>query len=299
MIRIEALRTFAEVAEHGNIRDAAAKLCRTPSALSMTLKQVEDLLGVPLFETDRKSSLTDSGRFLLETARVLLRDYDRAMELVADHAQAKSGRLRLAAVPSVAAMLLPEALRGFLADRPGVGIELIDTDSTDVRLMVETGQVDMGIAGAIADHPGLEFEALFSDPFLLICRAESPPGQQGRPLEWEDLAGLPLILNEATRGLGSAGFQELAGRARLSVRNVTSLIALVQSGMGVTLLPALATMNLPGTLSARQIADPACRRQVGLYQRGGRIMSPLGRAFRAHFGAFARGRAQALGLAVL
>lgn len=296
MIRIEALRTFVEVAEHGNIRDAADKLCRTPSALSMTLKQIEDLLGAPLFETDRKSSLTETGRFLLDTARLLLRDYDRAMELVLEHAQARSGRLRLASVPSVAAMLLPRLLERFLADRPGVEVELIDTDSTDVRGMVETGQVDLGIAGAAATHPGLEFEALFADPLLLVCRADAAPGEAGRPLDWQAVAPHPLILNESVRGLPSEGFQRLAAGARLSVRNVTSLIAMVQAGMGVTLLPALATVNLPGTLTVRQIADPACRRQVGLYWRSGKVAGPLSLAFRRHLVPAARAQAHALGL---
>lgn len=296
MIRIEALRTFVEVAEHGNIRDAAEKLCRTPSALSMTLKQIEDLLDAPLFETDRKSSLTETGRFLLDTARILLRDYDRAMELVLEQARAKGGRLRLASVPSVATALLPEALRSFLTGRPGVEVELIDTDSTDVRAMVETGQVDLGIAGA-GPHPGLEFEALFSDPVLLVCRADAPPRHSGGAVTWEDLTDERLILNEAIRGLPSEGFQKLAAGARLSVKSVASLTALVQSGMGVTLLPALATVNLPGTLSAFRIDDPACKRQVGCYWRAGRIMSPLATAFRSHFSTFARERAQVLGLA--
>ena len=82
MLRLEALRAFVEVADHGNIKDASERLFRTPSALSMTLKQIEDRLGCPLFETDRKSSLTEMGRFLHDQSVVLLRDYDRAMERI-------------------------------------------------------------------------------------------------------------------------------------------------------------------------------------------------------------------------
>lgn len=295
MIRIEALRTFVEVAEHGNIRDAAKKLYRTPSAISMTLKQVEETLGCPLFETDRKSSLTETGQFLLETATFLLRDYDRAMELVLEHARAKGGRLRLASVPSVAAILLPRALDTFLADRPNVEIELIDTNSTNVRGMVETGQVDMGIAGAAETRSTLEFEPLFSDPLLLVCRADRAPGVPGRPLKWEEI-DQRMILNETVLALPSEGFQRLAASARLSVRNVTSLTAMVQAGMGVTLLPALATLNLPGALSTRHVADPACHRLVGIYWRGGRISSPLNIAFRRHLAVLAREQARSLGL---
>lgn len=299
MIRIEALRTFVEVAEHGNIRDAAEKLCRTPSALSMTLKQIEDHLGVPLFETDRKSSLTETGQLLLDTARLLLRDYERAMELVADHAAARRGRLRLASVPSVAAVLLPPALESFLGIRPGVDVELIDTHSTDVRRLVETGQADLGIAGAVAQHPALEFRPLFRDPLLLVCRADAAPGRPDEAIGWDRVGACPLIMNETIRDLGSAAFHAIAARSRLSVRNVTSLLAMVQAGMGVTLLPALAVMNLPPALATRAIADPLCIRQVGIYWRGGRVESPLTAAFCQHFAATTRAKAPALGLTVL
>lgn len=298
MIRLEALRTFVEVAGHGNIKDAAEKLCRTPSALSMTLKQIEDRLGCALFETDRKDNLTEMGRYLLETGVILLRDYDRAMELVSTRAQARSGRLRLASVPSVATLLVPAILRDFLATRPGVEVDMIDTDSADVRALVETGQADLGVAGAGPGRDGLEFEPLFSDPFLLVCRADCDIARHPGTLGWAALDGETLILNEATRGLASPAFQAIAARARLSIRNVTSLIAMVQSGMGVTLLPALATANLPASLCARPLADPACTRTVGLFQRTGKVHSPVVAAFRSQFAQAARRQAAALGLAL-
>ena len=297
MIRLEALRAFVEVAEHGNIKDAAERLCRTPSALSMTLKQIEDRLGCALFETDRKHSLTEMGRYLLATGQILLRDYDRAMDLIAAHAGGRSGRLRLASVPSVAAALLPPVLRDFLALRPDADVDLVDTDSANVRFLVETGQADLGIAGAGPRHDGLEFEPLFSDPFLVVCCAESDLGRRRDPLDWVALEAETLILNEAVRGLASTAFQTIAAQAHLSVRNVTSLVAMVQSGMGITLLPALATVTLPATLCARALADPACRRTVGLFQRTGKLQSPIVAAFRAEFAAAARLEITALGLA--
>lgn len=296
MIRLEALRAFVEVAEHGNIKDAAEKLYRTPSALSMTLKQIEDRLGCPLFETDRKSSLTDMGRFLHAQAVVLLRDYDRAMERIEAQSKARSGRLRIASVPSVATMLLPGFLQAFLKDRPDLDLDLVDTDSTDVRLLVDTGQVDLGIAGLGPDRPGLGCEPIFRDPFRLVCRSDSEIAARGSVLDWSDLATEALIVNEATRSLTAPQFQRLIQDARFSVRNVNSLLAMVIAGMGSTLLPALATMNLPGSLTARSIRDPACQRTVGLLWREGKWPSPVARQFRADFAASARASARLLGL---
>ena len=296
MIRLEALRAFVAVAEHGNIKDAAERLCRTPSALSMTLKQIEDRLGQPLFESDRKSSLTELGRLVRDTGQILVRDYDRAISLIEAHAQGRAGRLRLASVPSVVTMLLPQALRDFLARYPGVEVDLLDTNSTDVREMVETSQVDLGIASTPPPGLGLAFEPLFSDAFRLVCRADAAIAEGNGPVEWSALEGQELILNEPTRSLRSPAFQALAARARLSVRSVTSLFIMVQSGIGVTILPALATVNLPATLVSRPIEDPTCLRTVGLITRDGKLQGPLVKAFAQLFAPMARQQIAELGL---
>jgi DNA-binding transcriptional LysR family regulator len=283
MIRTEALRVFVSVAECGNIRDAADQLFRTQSAISMTLKQVEGHLGAPLFESDRKHSLTDLGSFVLGVAKVLLRDHDTAIELIEEYASGTSGRLRIASVPSVAALLIPEMLARFLADRPTAEIDLVDTDSADVRRLVATGQADLGIASAATTEGGLLSTPIFEDSMQLVCQATSPLAQHSGALEWSDLKAATLILNETTRGIQATEFQMLAARTKLRVRNVTSLLAMVRAGVGVTLLPGLATVGLPPTLVARSLRDQNCRRQVCFLRRAGRVQSPLAAAFEMHF----------------
>src|SRR6056297_847974 len=129
MIGITSLRAFVHVADCGNIRDAAARLFRTPSAISMTLQQLEQDLGAPLFETDLKGRLTTLGEEVPGIAAEMLREHDRALEPIDAVATGRQGRLQLASVPSVAAELLPGLLADFLDARPGVTIELVDTDS--------------------------------------------------------------------------------------------------------------------------------------------------------------------------
>lgn len=283
MIRLDALRTLVAVADHGNIKDAADQLNRTTSALSMTLKQIEDRLGGPLFEADRKQTLTELGSLVRDTGVILLRDYDSAMEAIAAHAGAFSGRLRLASVPSVAVMLLPQALREFLQTRPDVDVELVDTDSTDVWHMVESGQVDMGFASAPSQSMHLRFDALFSEPFRLICHSASKMASKPEPIEWRDLEGANLIMNEALRALPEQNFKHLAERSHLSVRNVSSLVAMVVADMGVTLLPDLATINLPPDVTCLSLADSSCCRTVGVIQRPDKVISPLSKSFQRTF----------------
>ena len=104
------LRCFVTVARTGTLGDAAAILGRTPSALSMTLKQLEAQLGEPLFETERKSKLTALGAFVFDQAERELKQFDATVAAISEFATSKQGRVRVAAVPSVAGTILPMAI---------------------------------------------------------------------------------------------------------------------------------------------------------------------------------------------
>lgn len=296
-IRIEGLRTFLAVAEARNIKDAAARLLRTPSAVSMTLSQLETDLGGPLFERDRKSALTALGRFVREVAQVMIRDHDRGIEIIQAYAQNRTGKLRLATVPSIATHLLPALLRGFASARPQAEIELVDTDSGQVLERLMTGEADFGICGTPPGDTALLFRPLFEDPFRVVCASGNRLALLGRPVRWSDLRGEELILNEASRVIPAEDYTALARHARLTMRNMTSLLAMVQAGMGVTLLPALACASLPGRLTSLQLADGSSRRVVGTVTRAGVAESPLTRAFHSYLDENAPALLRSLGLA--
>lgn len=279
MIRTEALRVFVTVADYGNIRDAAERLGRTASAVSMTLKQLEAHLGAPLFETDRKHTLTELGREIRKLAEDLLRKHDHTLERITAIATGREGALRIAAVPSVAAQLLPPILTSMLADHPGVQIELFDTDSASVMMLVETGEAELGIGGKPAPGTGLQFLPLFHDPFRLVCRKDHPLAGLTSPLKPEDLRGHRLIVNKSTTGFAALENDPADTISTLSARNVISLLALVRAGAGATFLPALATLSIGDDLCALALDDPTALRQVGCILHHGRSPSPICAAF--------------------
>lgn len=279
MINVSALRTFARVAEYGNIRDAGARLFRTPSAVSMTLSQLERDLGAPLFQNDRKNRLTALGEEILGIAQELLREHDRAVDRIEALATGRQGRLQLASVPSVAAELLPGLLAQFLDSRPGVMIELVDTDSRTVHSLVADGTVELGVAGPTAADSGLSFAPLFRDPFRVVCPRDHPLAQRGGPLGWRDLDGERIIANDAAQAIDAEAYRALIAASALKARNVISLLALVRAGAGVTLLPRLATVSLRPDLVALPLADPAAQREVGVILRQDRSVSPVCTAF--------------------
>ncbi len=273
------LRVFVTVAEIGNIKEAAEKICRTASAVSMTLKQLEQEVGGPLFESDRKNNLTALGAFVLQTGQTQINNYDKAVATIRAYADNKIGHLTLACVPSVAANLIPSLLPDFIKDRPDVEIELFDIDSRNVRLMIESGQADIGIAGEPKSSALIKFQPLFYDRFKIICNSTNPLIKLNRPIQWSDLTEKKLILNGASEKISTPEYRVLSDTASITVRNVTSLLALINASMGITLLPALAAINLPESVVALELEDINVTRAVGLIERHNTSRSPVAAAF--------------------
>lgn len=324
------LRVFVAAAETGSLRGAADTVGRSGAAVSMALKQLEAAVGGPLFEGDRKDALTDLGRYLLETARAQLAGYDRAMAGVRAFARGEAGRISLVCVPSFASRVLPDVIVEFIERRPGVELDVRDADTASAVRAVESGAADFGVAG----RPRLgvvSFRPLFSDRLVLVTpatgRLAEMFGASGRPAPWSLLAGESFITNGVMENSADANVQALHKGAKLMVRNVTSLLALVRAGAGSTLLPALASPGtgaggVPGTgaggvsgtgaagkggtgaagaggdndagLACLEIGQPrapgAPAREVGLLRKTGAALPPAARAFITVLEKHAKGR---------
>ncbi|WP_282606013.1 LysR family transcriptional regulator [Pelagibius sp. Alg239-R121] len=278
-IKLEALRVFVQVAELGNISDAADKLGRTPSAISMALKQLEENLEGALFESDRKTKLTALGQYTLDLSRGEVRNFDRAVAAMRAYARNEIGRLDIACVPSVASQLLPDIIGRFIKQRPGIELDLRDSDTAAVETAVERSRIDLGIAGQPRGKGPVDFEPLFRDRFVLVCAPESALAQRATAVDWQDLREYVLIDNGAAGVISSVGYKNLAQHTGLMVRNVTSLLGLVRSNIGVTLLPRLSVpRNTPG-VATLDINDATAFREVGLLSRRGSSLSPAAAAF--------------------
>ncbi len=278
-LTLAGFRVFVEVAELGNIRDAAARLGRTPSAVSMALKQVEAEIGGPLFESDRKTKLSPLGRYVLSVAKPEVMGFDRAVAAIRAYARTEVGRLELACVPSVAAALLPRVVRRFIDAHPGVEVDLRDADSERVAREVEQETVELGIASPPTRPAPLAYTPLLRDRFVLICPDDHPLALAGAPVAWPALEGHALIANGLSARIERPEHRPLAARSRLLVRNVLSLLAMVRQGAGLTLLPYLTVAQPTPGLAALPLADPGPRREVGLLWRTGQSISPAARTF--------------------
>lgn len=277
-LKLEHLRGFATVARCGNLADAADILGRTPSALSMMLKQLEDHLGEPLFETDRKSRLTPLGAFVLDQAERQVQAFDNTARAIEGYAKATRGRVKIAAVPSVAATLLPRLFTRHPGILDQISIDLRDMDSHSILQELEQGRIDIGIATPGPAAPGLTSQLLLSDAFGVIAARSHPLAAMPGPVRWSDLSEHRLISNNLSANIKGDGPRALHENTRLSAHNLTSLLAMVESGVGVAILPEMTIHagNSSG-LVFRPLADATIRRQIHLIYRGDMTLSPAAR----------------------
>jgi DNA-binding transcriptional LysR family regulator len=278
MIKTEMLRVFVEVARAGNLVAAADALGRAPSAVSMTLKQLEAHLGQPLFESERKSRLTALGSFTLEMASRELAHFDRTVAALNDFARARTGEVRLAAVPSFAMSVLPQLVSEFNAASATIRLDIHDMDSASILRELDRERIDLGIVSDAREGPELRRLRLASDPFGVVMRADHILAQ-GRRLAWRDLRGAELIANPLCEHIDASELQAALSRAPLRVHNTTTLLAMVRAGLGVTVLPKLVCRQADAEIVFREFADPVAPRHIDLISRARDTPSPATAAF--------------------
>lgn len=272
------LRVFVEVARAGNLAAAAEALGRAPSAVSMTLKQLEAHLGQPLFESERKSRLTALGVFTFEMAARELVHFDRTVTALTDFARAGTGEVRLAVVPSFAMSVLPKLVLEFTAASPNIRLDIHDMDSASILRELDRERIDLGIVSDAREGPEIRRQQLANDSFGVIMRADDRLAATVR-ISWRDIDTADLIANPLCEHIDAPELQTALSRARLRIHNTTTLLAMVRAGLGVTVLPKLVCRQAGAEIVFREFAEPVAPRRLDLISRARDTPSPATAAF--------------------
>ena len=266
-IKIEMLRCFATVARTGNLAEAALRLGRTQSAVSMTLKQLEENLSQRLFESDRKNRLTTLGEQVLGLAQIQLKQFDYTIEAIETCARSPNGLIRIASIPSVAAQVFPSAIEALTARHPGLRVELRDTDTGQVLDALVRGQADIGIVSGRHALNDIRQATMFSDDYGLLCAPDHPLALQKQALTIDQISSAAFIRNRLLDLIETPAFQEAIAGSRIAVHNTMSLVAMVRTGTWVTVLPRSVVQFMSPDLAFRPIADLTDLREVSLLMR--------------------------------
>lgn len=272
-IKLEHLRVFAAVVETGTLVDAGRKLSRTPSAISMTLNQIEDDLGDSLFEGDRKARLTEAGSYLYKKTKRLLDDHAAMMIDIERFVKGEEGIIKIAAVPSAVNKLLSKSIALFKEEHQHIEIELRDSDSANIAELIKTGVVDIGIASLNMDAANISSDFLLEDPFLLVCSSDNPLARKGEVLEWSDINIKEFISNGLCKNIDDPSCNLLTQNAALTIHNTTSLLSFVKQKIGITILPELAAIDSQNIV-ARPIRNFSATRKLWVLTRTGEKLNP-------------------------
>lgn len=282
---LRQLQYVTAVAEELSFRRAAARCHVSQPSLSTQLTQVEDALGVRLFERSRKRVLvTATGRAFVERARRLLRDADELVRAAERAADPSSGTVRLGVLPTISPYLIPNITSHLRKAFPRLRI-LWSEETTDALLKkLEEGELEGAVLALEADLGDIEREVIATDPFVLVTRPEHPLAATSSPASTAELRNEEVLL--LTEG---NCFREQAlelcdsARAKESEFRATSLCTLVQmvsSSGGITLIPSIA-VDLEAKragLHVRPLASSSARRTIALVWRKGTSIGELLRA---------------------
>jgi len=279
------IRAFRLVADTLSFSKAAQQMHLSQSALSTLIIRLEEDFGTRLFDrTTRAVALTAAGEVLASHADQLLADIERTVAAVRDVPALRRGKVSIAAMPSLAARIVPQLFRAFRDRYPDVALSLADTLSEAAFELVREARVDFAITAANPAFGDLDYTPLTTDSFILLIAQAHPLGRTKGGVRFIDTLSWPHISmtrHTSVRQYVDAtalqhGFSFLPA---YEVDHLATIRAMVAEGLGVAALPAMAAdvINAKG-LIRRPLVDPIIRRSIGVVTRRETSLSPAAEA---------------------
>lgn len=281
---VKQIRAFLAVAQSLSFAVACERLHLSQSALSLTIKALEDGLGGRLFSRNtRNVALTPEGEALVPLARRLIADWDNAEDELRQRFTLQRGRVTLAAMPSFAGNLLPPILRTFRARYPQVNVTVNDVINEQVLEMVRDRQVELGVAFEPQQSASLHFTPLYIDRFVAVVPSDSPLAALA-DIGWQSLLEQPFITLQRPSTVRVMLEEHLRKRqmnlpVAFESHQLATVGRMVASGLGVSAVPALCAGQMR-ELGAHCITlrDPVVERAIGVLTKPGHELSSAAQA---------------------
>lgn len=280
---IRQLRVFVAVAQHGSFSQAGLHIGLSQSAVSHSIKELEAEMGIRLLDrTTREVMLTEAGQQLATRLERLLEELNTTLLDVRSYGQQRSGTVRVAASQTISAQLMPQTLAASQQTFPDIKIMLRDRPQQWVLQSVRNAEVDFGIVVGPLQSPDFACEPILDEPFLLLCRRDDSLASAPQ-INWSLLNGRTMVLQDyasGSRWLIDEALREQQVQAEIvqEIGHPATLYPMVEAGIGISILPALALPLPEGRpLMVRRIF-PEINRTLMLIRRKNRSLSPAAEA---------------------
>jgi len=269
------LSLFRHVAEAGSITRGAERAHLALAAASTRIRNMEDVLGVPLLTRGRQGvTPTQAGRTLLQHARAILRQSERLHEDLSAYGGGLGGQIRVLSNTNALTEFLPEALSSFLATHPHVSIDLEERLSDEIVGLIAEGVADLGIVAGTVDAGALETYPFRRDRFVLVVA-------RGHPLAKRASISFEEVLEHDFVGLDRASALQrfLASKAarigrplrlRVQLRSFDAVCRLVECRVGIGIVPETTARRVAKTVAIKPVtlSDPWAVRDLTICVKG-------------------------------
>jgi DNA-binding transcriptional LysR family regulator len=291
------LEQLAAIVDHKTLQDAAVHLGTSQPALSRMLRQMEDRIGVMLFERgSRPLVVTEMGRRLSDQGRAITAARTRAAQDIALSARGMSGDLKIGAPPFLCERLVSDAIATFFGKRPDIEVQLISDYFPELERGILLNQIDVLICPiklVVASKQDLKVKALFQDEHVIVARKDHPLARK-TPIKIADLedanwighAPRSMLRSDMATALASIGVTNL--KFGFHSESAGANFEMLRRTDFLTVLPnyALSKTQTESGLSILPVKFAAATLTVGMMTLKQRQPSPLLTAFQEHVSAY-------------
>lgn len=275
---LRQLRVFVAVALAGSFSRAGERIGLSQSAVSHSVKELENEIGVRLLDrTTREVVLTDAGQQLAGRLERLLEELNTTLLDIRSVGHQLSGTVRVAASQTISAHLMPQSIAAAALEFPAIRFVLHDRPQQWVLQSIRQGEVDFGIVIDPIQASDLDCEPVLSEPFLLLCRSDDALAKENS-ISWQSLQGANLVLQDYASGSRpfideALARQGIAANIVQQIGHPATLYPMVEAGIGLSILPALALPLPKGRPLIVKRLTPVVERQLMLVRRKNRSLS--------------------------
>ncbi len=267
-MNLQKYLSFVKTVEYGSFTKAAEILNYTQSGVSRMIADLEKEWGVTLLERSKYGvKPTSDGMKLLPYAQNLCADFEKIKMQVDELNGLQSGLIRIGTFSSVATHWLPNIIKEFQKDYPNIDYELLLGDYTEIEEWIHTGRVDCGFL-RLPTHPDFETIFLEKDKLMAII-PENHPLKDSEKFPVTALCDEPfMLLEKGAKAEISEIFERnnLTPNVKFTTWDDYAVMSMVESGLGIAILPELILKRVPYRIIAKELDVPAYR-NIGLALR--------------------------------